>query len=194
MATNQLSQARRRRSKSLRIAEGSKSLGDVVLYESDEAGVRLEVRLERDTVWLTQAQMAELFQRDRTVVTRHVGNVFEEGELNEESNVQKMHIASSDRPLTLYSFDVVVSVGYCVKSPQGTQLRIWATKTLNDHLVRGYTLNEQRLRERGFAEIRQTVALLGRALTQNDQPSSKPSEALRRIVPRRRAQHTCSTS
>jgi prophage maintenance system killer protein len=171
MATNHLAQIRRRRAKSLRIGEvpaGEYSLGDVVLYESDGSGVRLEVRLERDTVWLTQAQMAELFQRDRTVVTRHIANVFEEGELDEKSNVQKMHIASSDRPTALYSLDVVVSVGYRVKSRQGTQFRIWATRTLKEHLIRGYTLNEQRLRERGFSEIRQAVALLGRTLTQND--------------------------
>jgi len=170
MAVNQ-SMVRRRRAKALRIGEASaaeRSLGDVILYESDGAGVRLEVRLERETVWLTQAQMAELFQRDRTVVTRHVNNVFEEGELDEESNVQKMHIASGDRPTSFYSLDVVVSVGYRVKSPRGTQVRIWATRTLKDHLIRGYTLNEQRLRERGFTEIRQAVALLGRTLTQND--------------------------
>ena len=170
MAVNQ-SMVRRRRAKALRIGEASaaeRSLGDVILYESDGAGVRLEVRLERETVWLTQAQMAELFQRDRTVVTRHVNNVFEEGELDEESNVQKMHIAPGDRPTSFYSLDVVVSVGYRVKSPRGTQFRIWATRTLKDHLIRGYTLNEQRLRERGFTEIRQAVALLGRTLTQND--------------------------
>ena len=114
MTVNQSAQVRRRRAKSLRIGEassGEHSLGDVILYESDGAGVRLEVRLEGDTVWLTQGQMAELFQRDRTVVTRHIGNVFEEDELDEKSNVQKMHIASADRPVALYSLDVVVSVG-----------------------------------------------------------------------------------
>ena len=114
MATKQRANTRARRSVSLRIGESSSaehSLGDVVLYESHESGVSLEVRLERDTVWLTQPQIAELFQRDRTVVTRHIGNVFAEGELDEESNVQKMHIAPSDRPITLYSLDVVVSVG-----------------------------------------------------------------------------------
>jgi hypothetical protein len=127
MAINS-STVRRRREKALRIGEtpaGEGSLGDVVLYESNGEGVRLEVRLERETVWLTQAQIAELFQRDRTVVTRHIANVFDEGELDEESNVQKMHIAFADRPTALYSLDVVVSVGYRVKSPQGTQFRIW---------------------------------------------------------------------
>jgi hypothetical protein len=170
MAINQ-SMVRRRRAKALRIGEASaveSSLGDVILYETDGSGVRLEVRLERDTVWLTQAQMAELFQRDQSVVSRHMRNVFEEGELDEGTNMQKMHTTPSGRPAILYSLDVVVSVGYRVKSPQGTRFRIWATRTLKDHLIRGYTLNEQRLRERGFSEIRQAVTLLGRALTQND--------------------------
>ena len=171
MTVNQSAQVRRRRAKSVRIGEassGEHSLGDVILYESDGAGVRLEVRLEGDTVWLTQGQMAELFQRDQSVVSRHMRNVFEEGELDEKTNMQKMHTTPSGRPAVLYSLDVVVSVGYRVKSPQGTQFRIWATRTLRDHLVRGYTLNEQRLRERGFSEIRQAVALLSRTLTQND--------------------------
>jgi prophage maintenance system killer protein len=171
MTVNSSAQVRKRRAKSLRIAEaslGEHSLGDVVLYQSDGVGARLEVRLERDTVWLTQAQMAELFQRDQSVVSRHMRNVFEEGELDEETNMQKMHITPSGRPTILYSLDVVVSVGYRVKSPQGTQFRIWATRTLRDYLVRGYTLNEQRLRERGFSEIRQAVALLSRTLTQNE--------------------------
>ena len=171
MTVNQSAQIRRRRAKSLRIGEASSgeySLGEVILYESDGAGVRLEVRLEGDTVWLTQGQMAELFQRDQSVVSRHMRNVFEEGELDEKTNMQKMHTTPSGRPAVLYSLDVVVSVGYRVKSPQGTQFRIWATRTLRDHLVRGYTLNEQRLRERGFSEIRQAVTLLSRTLTQND--------------------------
>jgi prophage maintenance system killer protein len=170
MAINSSAQGRRRRAKALRIGEVSpgESLGDVVLYESAEAGVRLDVRLERETVWLSQAQMAELFQRDQSVVSRHMRNVFDEGELDEETNMQKMHTTPSGRPTIFYSLDVVVSVGYRVKSVQGTQFRIWATRTLKDHLVRGFTLNEQRLRERGFSEIRQTVTLLGRTLTQND--------------------------
>jgi prophage maintenance system killer protein len=170
MSSNPSVQVPRRRAKPLRVGEsppGENGFGDIVFYESKGAELRLEVRLEKETVWLTQGQMAELFQRDRSVVARHIANVFEEGELDEESNVQKMHIASSDRPITLYSLDLVISVGYRVKSPQGTQFRVWATRVLKEHLVRGYTLNEQRLRERGFAEIRQAVALLGRTLTQN---------------------------
>jgi hypothetical protein len=98
----------------------------VVVYQPDET-VRLDVRLEEDTVWLTQGQMTELFQRDRTVITRHINNVFAEGELDEKSNVHFLHIPFSDKPIKVYSLNVIISVGYRVKSPRGTQFRIWAT-------------------------------------------------------------------
>ena len=138
--------------------------GEIALYEAPDGQVRLDVRLEQETVWLTQAQMAELFGRERSVITRHLNNVFREGELAKESNMQKLHIASSDKPVAAYSLDVIISVGYRVNSKRGTQFRIWATRTLRDHLLRGYSLHERRLREKGLAEIQQAVALLARTL------------------------------
>lgn len=139
--------------------------GEVVLYEAPDGEIRLDVRLEQETVWLTQAQMVKLVQRNQSVISRHVRNVFAEGELPEEGNMQKMHIAFSDKPLILYSLDAIISVGYRVNSKRGTQFRIWATRTLRDHLLRGYTLNEKRLREKGLGEIEQAVGLLARTLT-----------------------------
>lgn len=139
--------------------------GEVVVYEAPDGEVRVDVRLERETVWLSQAQMAELFGRERSVITRHVGNVFREEELEEESNVHFLHVAGSDRPVGFYSLDVIISVGYRVKSQRGTQFRIWATRTLRDHLLRGYTLHERRLAERGLDEVEQAVGLLARTLT-----------------------------
>jgi prophage maintenance system killer protein len=139
--------------------------GEVVVYEAPDGAVRVDVRLGRDTVWLNQVQMAELFGRERSVVTKHVRNVFKEGELAEESNVHFLHVAGSDKPVGFYSLDVVISVGYRVKSLRGTQFRIWATNTLREHLLRGYTLHERRLRERGLGEIEQAVGLLSRTLT-----------------------------
>lgn len=139
--------------------------GEIVVYETADGEVRVDVRVERETVWLTQHQMAELFGRERSVVTKHVRNVFKEGELGEGSNVRLLHIAGSDKPVGFYSLDVIVSVGYRVKSVRGTQFRIWATRTLREHLLRGYTLNERRLREQGLGEIEQAVGLLARTLT-----------------------------
>jgi prophage maintenance system killer protein len=141
--------------------------GEVVIYESPDGEVRLDVRLERDSIWLSQKQMAELFGRERSVITRHIQRALADDELSPESNVQKVHIASSDRPVSLYSLDAVISVGYRVNSARGTQFRIWATRTLRDHVLQGYTLNEQRLRERGLGEMQQAVELLSRTLVQN---------------------------
>jgi prophage maintenance system killer protein len=122
-------------------------MGEIVLYRAADGGPALDVRLERDTVWLSQAQLVELFQRDQSVISRHVRNVFAEGELPEESNMQKMHIAGSDKPVIFYNLDVIISVGYRVKSQRGTQFRIWATNVLRQHLVQGYTVHAQRLKE-----------------------------------------------
>ena len=129
-------------------AYGGPGGGEIVLYRAPDGTVSLDVRLERETIWLTQAQMVMLFGRDQSVIARHVGNVFEEGELTaSESNMQKVHIAGSDRPVVLYSLDVIISVGYRVKSKRGTQFRVWATRVLRDHIVKGFTVNERRLRE-----------------------------------------------
>jgi prophage maintenance system killer protein len=121
--------------------------GEVLLYQTTDGGPALDVRLDQETVWLSQAQMAELFGRERSVLTKHVNNVFKEGELDKKSNVQNLHIAGSDKPVAFYSLDVVISVGYRVKSQRGTQFRIWATNVLRQHLVQGYTVHERRLKE-----------------------------------------------
>ena len=131
--------------------------GEIVLYQPDET-VKLEVRMENETVWLTQAQIAELFERDRTVITKHINNVFKEKELEEKSNVQFLHIANSDKPVKYFSLDVIISVGYRVKSIRGTQFRQWANRVLKDYLLKGYSVN-QRLNDMGkeLAEIKETL-------------------------------------
>lgn len=118
----------------------SENQNEIVIYQPDET-VRLDVRLDGDTVWLTQSQMTDLFQRDRTVITRHINNVFSEGELDENSNVHFLHIPFSDKPVKVYSLNVIISVGYRVKSVRGTQFRIWATDVLREYLLRGYAAN-----------------------------------------------------
>ena len=122
--------------------------GEIIIYQSEDNQTQIDVRLENETVWLTQEYMALLFQRDRSVVTKHINNIFKEGELPEISNVQKMHITNSDKPTKFYSLDVIISVGYRVKSIRGTQFRIWANKILKDYLIRGYSINEKLLKEK----------------------------------------------
>ena len=114
----------------------------IVVYQPDDV-MRLEVRLEDETVWLTQAQLCELFQRDVSVISRHIKNVFAEGELEKESNLHFLQIPNSDRPVAIYSLDVVISVGYRVKSMVGTRFRQWANKVLKEYLLRGYAVNER---------------------------------------------------
>ena len=115
---------------------------EIILYQPDQS-IRLEVRLENETVWLTQAQLSELFQRERTVITKHINNIFKEKELEEKSNVHFLHIAHSDKPIKYYSLDVIISVGYRVKSRRGVEFRQWANKVLKDYLLRGYAINQR---------------------------------------------------
>ena len=143
---------------------------DVVVYEAPDGEARVDVRLDRETVWLTLQQMAELFGRDRSVVTRHVRNVFREGELDPEATRARFARVQSEggrivsREMDHFDLDVIISVGYRVESRHGAWLRQWATRTLRDHLVRGYTTNERRLAERGPREARETLDLLARTL------------------------------
>ena len=116
--------------------------GEIILYQPDET-IRLEVRVKDETVWLTQAQMVILFERDRTVITKHINNVFSEGELDEKSNVHFLHIANSDRPVKIYSLDVIISVGYRVKSQRGTTFRQWATPILKEYMLKGYVIHQR---------------------------------------------------
>jgi prophage maintenance system killer protein len=146
--------------------------GEVVLYETADGQTRVEVRLDQETVWLSLNQMAELFERDKSVISRHLRNVFATGELAREATVAKNATVQSEggrdvvREIEYFNLDAILSVGYRVNSKRGTQFRIWATRTLHDHLLRGYTLNESRLREKGFGEIERAVELLTRTLTQ----------------------------
>lgn len=116
---------------------------EIVLFENQN--VKLEVNVNDETVWLTQNQIARLFNKERTVITKHINNIFKEGELDRESNVQKMHFANSDKPVTYYNLDVIIIVGYRVKSKNGIVFRKWANKVLKDYLIKGYAINNKRL-------------------------------------------------
>ena len=116
---------------------------EIILYRPNEAAEHIEVRIDNETVWLNQEQISLLFQRDQSVISRHIRNVFREKELDEKSNMQKMHIPNSDKLVTFYNLDVIISVGYRVKSKQGTQFRIWATTVLREYLLKGFAINQR---------------------------------------------------
>jgi len=122
---------------------------EIIIYQTEDGLTKIQTRLENETVWLTQAQMAALFGKERSVITKHIKNVFTEGELIEKSNVQILHISSSDRPVKYYNLDVIISVGYRVKSIQGTKFRQWATARLREYIVKGFTMNDDLLKEAG---------------------------------------------
>ena len=145
--------------------------GGVVIYQQRGGRVRLEVRLEGETLWLSLAQMAELFGRDKSVVGKHLRNVFATGELKRGAVAAKNATTAADGKtyrVEYFNLDAILSVGYRVNSKRGTQFRIWATATLREHLLSGYTLNERRLREKGLGEMEQAVGLLARTLERHE--------------------------
>lgn len=119
----------------------------IIIYQTEDGQTKIDVTVEKETVWLTQAQMAELFQRDISVISRHIKNIFEEGELDEKSNLHFLQIANSDKPVAFYSLDVIISVGYRVKSLRGTQFRIWANKVLKEYMIKGFAMNDDLLKD-----------------------------------------------
>lgn len=154
-----------------------RSRGEIVIYKAKDGEASLDVRLQGETLWLTQSQMVELYGRNQSVIARHIRNVFKEGELTpSKSNMQKMHIANSDRPVVLYNLDVILSVGYRVNSKRGTQFRIWATNVLREHIVKGYTENTRRLQE-----LKQSLQLVEHVLDRHE-VSSDEAKALLRVV------------
>ena len=154
----------------------------IVIYQTADGQTSIDVKLENDTVWLSQAQMAELFQKDRTVIGRHISNIYKEHELERETtcanfahtkNYGRREGFTQTKNIVLYNLDVIISVGYRVKSQRGTQFRIWANKVLKEYLIKGYAVNKA-LTEQHYTELKQLVTVLGRtvkaqeALTSDD--------------------------
>ncbi|MHB8988462.1 MAG: RhuM family protein [Desulfobulbia bacterium] len=144
---------------------------ELLIYQDSDGKVKIDVRLEEETVWLTQAQMVKLFDKTKQNISLHIRNIFQEGELSEEAVVKEYLTTAADGKsyrTKYFNLDVVISVGYRVKSQRGTQFRIWATNVLKQHLIQGYTTNERRLAEKGLSEMEQTLALLSRTLKRHE--------------------------
>lgn len=145
----------------------------IVIYQTADGQTSIDVKLENDTVWLSANQMAILFARDEKTIRKHINNVFSEGELEKENNTHFLRVDGVKQPVAFYSLDVIISVGYRVKSQRGTQFRIWANKVLKEYLIKGYAVNKT-LTEQHYTELKQLVNVLGRtvkaqeALTSDD--------------------------
>ncbi len=128
---------------------------EIIIYQTEDGQTKIEVTMEEDTVWLCQTQMCELFQRDKSVISRHINNIFREGELKRDSTVAKNAIVQNEgnrnvrREVEYYNLDVIISVGYRVKSHRGTQFRIWATERLREYIIKGFTMNDELLKKAG---------------------------------------------
>ena len=162
----------------------------IVIYQTPDGKTQIDVRLEDETVWLTQAQMAELFEKDRTVIGRHISNVFKEGELvREEVSAKIAHTTQhgaikgklQTQETTLYNLDVIISIGYRVHSKRGTAFRIWARQIIKDYLVRGYAVN-QRIHSEQIGELRQLVGMIGRTIQSQPVLSTDETNALFEVV------------
>lgn len=152
------------------------STGHIEIYQAEDGQTRIEVRLENDTLWLSQAQLGELFAKDVNTVGEHIGNIFKEGELDRAATTRKFRVVRSEgtrqvaREIDHYDLDVAISVGYRVNSKKGTQFRIWATRRLRDYLVDGYAVNRQRF-EQNTVELEQSFTLMRKVEFRSRVPS-----------------------
>ena len=159
----------------------------IVIYQTEDGQTQIDVRMENETVWLTQAQMVELFQTTKQNISLHVGNVFKEGELEREATVKEYLTVQKEgkreiaRQVKYYNLDVIISVGYRVKSKRGTTFRIWARNILKDYLVKGYAVN-QRIHREQIGELRQLVGVLGRTIQKQPLISTYETNALFEVV------------
>lgn len=160
-------------------------MSEIIIYTSQDGHIQLDINFEHDTLWLTQQQMADLFGTKRQAITKHLKNIFNSGELNEDSVCSKIEHTAQDGKkykTSFYTLDAVISVGYRVNSKQATNFRTWATEVLKNYLIYGYSLNKKRLSELGFDELQQTVELLHKTLIAHDHISDIGSETIQLII------------
>jgi len=170
---------------------------EIVIYTTPDGKETFEVNLKKDTVWLSQKQMAELFEKDVRTVNEHIGNIYKEKELIKSSTIRKFRIVQKEgnrqveRTRSGYSLDIIISVGYRVNSKRGTQFRIWATHVLKEHLIKGYTINEKRMREdrAKLTEFQKTSRIMERLLQNKSLDSNEATGLLKVILDYQKALH-----
>ena len=163
------------------------NVGDIIIYQTEDGQTQVDVRMENDTVWLTQAQMAELFKSSRTNIVEHIQHIYEEDELDETSTCRKFRQVRQEgkrmvtREIPIYNLDMIISVGYRVNSKRGVKFRQWANRILKEYLVKGYAVND-RLRRDQLGELRQLVQVVGRTLQSQDITTTPDGQALFDVV------------
>ena len=153
----------------------------IVIYQTDDGQMQIDVRMENETVWLSANQMAKLFDKEESNIRRHIINVFKEGELSKDNNVHFLHVNNVKKPVPFYTLDVIISVGYRVKSQRGTQFRIWANKVLKDYLIKGYAVNNN-ISKQKFDDLSNLVNVLGRTIKTQEKLTSDDATALIDVV------------
>lgn len=153
----------------------------IVIYRTADGQTSIDVKLEDETVWLSANQMANLFDRDEKTIRKHINNVFSEGELEKENNTHFLRVDGVKQPVAFYSLDVIISIGYRVKSQRGTQFRIWANRVLKEYLVKGYAVNKA-LTEQRYTELKQLVTVLGRTVKAQEALTSEDALNLVEVV------------
>ena len=154
-------------------------MSDVIIYEN--GNLELQVKLDGDTVWLRQSEIVKLFEKDQSVISRHINNIFKDKEVDEKSNMQKMHIANSDKPVKLYSLDIVLAVGYRTNSAKAIKFRQWATSVLKEYIIKGYALNKGKLQQKKLDELDQTIQLIKQGL-ENQELSTTEAKGFVEII------------
>ena len=169
------------------MADFNPTLNDIITYQTEDGEIKLDVKMDKETVWLTQAQMSDLFQTDRTAILRHINNIYKSEELESESTCAKIAQVRTEgkrnvtRYIPYYNLDMIISVGYRVNSKRGTQFRIWANKILKDYLIKGYAINQKIKLER-YQELKDMVHILGNTLKNQEQLTSDQSKGLLAVV------------
>ncbi len=158
-----------------------KTKGEIIIYKTKDGKTALDVNLCEESVWLTQKQISELFRTERSVITKHVRNIFKDNEVDEKSNVHYLHIANSDKPVKFYNLDIILAIGYRVNTSSGIHFRKWVTKTLKDHILRGFTINRKRLNEKGLKEFEQAISLIKRTI-ETKQLTGDESKGLLKVI------------
>lgn len=153
----------------------------IVIYQTADGQMQIDVRMENETVWLSANQMAKLFDKEESNIRRHIINVFKEGELSKDNNVHFLHVNNVKKPVPFYTLDVIISVGYRVKSQRGTQFRIWANKVLKDYLIKGYAVNNN-ISKQKYDDLSKLVNVLGRTIKTQEKLTSDDAAALIDVV------------